>query len=72
MILGVPITGPMVAAAGLALWLAIVFQVLVGLHYIKLGRHHRVIHKWVGISIAVAAVLHGLVGATFALGWTIL
>jgi hypothetical protein len=72
MILGFVVTGPLVVAMGLTLLLMTVFQVLVGLRKIKLGRNRLVIHKWTGFAILGIAAVHGLLGATFALGWTIL
>jgi len=72
MILGIPVTGPEIVTLGVLLWLVTLFQVLVGLRWIKLGRRQYKIHKWVGISILGLAVLHGMAGAAFALGLHIL
>ena len=72
MILGIAVTGPMVLVLGVALLLLTVFQVLAGMRKIKLGRNRMKIHKWTGFAILAIGVVHGLLGATFALGWTIL
>jgi hypothetical protein len=72
MILGIAVTGPMVLAGGVTLLLLTVFQVLAGMRKIKLGRNRMKIHKWTGFAILGIGVVHGLLGATFALGWTIL
>ena len=72
MILGIAVTGPMVLVLGVALLLLTVFQVLAGMRKIKLGRNRMKIHKWTGFAILAIGVVHGLIGATFALGWTIL
>jgi hypothetical protein len=72
MILGFVITGPMIVVFGLVLLLLIFFEVAVGLRWIKLGRNRLKIHKWVGVGVLGLAVLHGLAGASFALGWRIL
>ena len=63
---------PDVLVLGLTLFVLTVFQVLVGLRKIKLGRNRMMIHKWTGFAILAIAAVHGLMGATFALGWTIL
>jgi len=72
MILGIVVTGPLMVAGGLTLFVLIVFQVLVGLRKINLGRKRLVIHKWTGITILGLAAVHGLLGIAFALGLTIL
>ena len=72
MIFGIAVTGPMVLVLGVALLLLTVFQVLAGMRKIKLGRNRMKIHKWAGFAILAIGVVHGLLGATFALGWTIL
>jgi len=71
MILGIAVTGPMVLVGGVTLLLLTVFQVLTGVRKIKLGRNRMRVHKWTGFAILAIGVVHGLLGATFALGWTI-
>lgn len=72
MILGTVVPLRAIAFGGMLLFLAITFQVLVGLRKIKLGRNHTKIHKWTGIGILVVAVFHGFLGITVAFGLTIL
>ncbi len=54
---------------GVVIWLTVCFQVSLGLRWIKLGRKHFTIHKWIGISIAIAGPLHGLMATSVFLGW---
>ena len=72
MILGLAVTGPMMVVIGVVLLVLTVFQVLVGLRRIKLGRSRMGIHKWTGVAILVLGVVHGLMGVAFGLGLTIL
>lgn len=58
-----------IALFGFAIWLLIMFEVLLGLRVIRLGRRHRVVHKWVGYTIAMLAPLHGLAATVFFLGF---
>jgi len=72
MILGVAITVEAMMIGGVALFTLVLFQVLVGLRVIKLGRRHRAVHKWNGIAILGVATVHGILGLTYGLGLTIL
>ena len=72
MILGMTVTGLRVVALGVVLLVLTIFQVLTGARKIKLGRNRMKIHKWTGYAILAIGIVHGLLGATFALGWTIL
>jgi hypothetical protein len=72
MILGIQITGPMMVAGGTTLLLLVLFQLASGMRWIKFGKQHFKVHRYVGIGIVVVALFHALLGVTFALGLTIL
>ena len=72
MILGVPVTGPMVVVAGLVLFGLLVFQMLSGMRIIKFGRKTNRVHRRFGYGIVAFAVFHGLLGIALALGLQIL
>ena len=62
--------GEYAALGGFALWLVMVFQVLVGLRWIHFhGRLHRTIHKWTGIFLVFAAPIHGAIAASYFIGF---
>jgi len=56
-------------AGGLTVFAVIVFEVLVGLRIIKLGRHWTKYHRWTAYSILAIAALHGGAGILFLTGW---
>ena len=51
MILGMPVTGMMMLAGGAVLLVLTLFQVLAGMRVIKLGKKHRVVHRWTAFAI---------------------
>ena len=72
MIFGLPVTGAVMLVLGAVLLVLTVFQVLAGLRIIKLGKVHRVVHKWNAYAILGIAAVHGLLGILFVTGATIL
>jgi hypothetical protein len=54
---------------GVLIWLTICFQVVLGLRWIRLGRVHFKVHKWIGIALVVLGPLHGLWATSLFLGW---
>jgi hypothetical protein len=69
MILGLPITGTMMLLGGVALFVLTLFEVLLGLRVIKLGRKHRVVHRWTAFAILGVAAVHGLLGVLYVTGF---
>lgn len=60
MLFGFQITGPLLAAGGITLFTLLVIQVLVGLRKIKFPtKVHFKIHRWIGYTMLVIAVIHG-------------
>jgi cytochrome b561 len=68
MILGMPITGVMMMVGGAVIFSLVLFQVLLGLRVIKLGKRHRIVHRWVALTILGIAAVHGLFGVLYATG----
>ncbi|NTU71503.1 MAG: hypothetical protein HGB10_06755 [Coriobacteriia bacterium] len=68
MILGMPVTAITLAIGGGALFAVVLFQVLLGARVIKLGKRHRVVHKWAAYLILALASIHGLLGVLFVTG----
>ena len=58
----------LIAVFGLLIWFLIVFQILLGLRVVKIGRRQRPVHKWIGLAIVVLAPIHGLAASVFFLG----
>jgi uncharacterized membrane protein YcjF (UPF0283 family) len=56
------------ARRGLSLFALVLFQVSVGMRWIKLGRRTFVYHKWIAFAIVGAAAVHGLLGIVFLTG----
>jgi len=56
------------AVFGILLWFLILFQVLMGFRVIKLGKRHRVVHKWTAVVILILGPVHGLGAWWFLLG----
>ncbi len=57
-----------ILAGGLVTFTLVLFQVLAGLRIIKLGKRHRVVHKWTAMAILALAEVHGLIGVVYVLG----
>jgi len=72
MILGIPVTGTAMLAGGFVLFVLTLFQVLMGMRVIKLGKRHRVAHRWTAFAILGLAAVHGLLGFVFVTGVRIL
>lgn len=68
MILGLPVTGAMMLIGGAALFVLTSFQVLLGMRVIKLGKRHRIVHRWTAFAIVGLAAVHGLLGVLFITG----
>ena len=61
MLLGITITGSMLVAGGAAIFLLLVFQVLVGLRKIKFkGKLHMKVHKFGAYAMVALAAFHAL------------
>lgn len=56
---------------GLTLFVLVALQLLVGLRWIKLGRHWVKYHRWIGYALLVIAALHGVAGILFVTGWRV-
>ncbi len=54
---------------GLLIWLLLCFQAALGLRWIKLGRRHLRVHRWIGITLVVLGPVHGLMATSVFLGW---
>ncbi|MDO8846786.1 MAG: hypothetical protein Q7W51_00150 [Coriobacteriia bacterium] len=66
MLLGITITGSMLVAGGAAIFLLLVFQVLVGLRKIKFqGKLHMKVHKYGAYALVALAVFHALAAFAF-------
>ena len=59
----------LIAVFGLLLWLVTIFQVLLGLRVVKIGRKQFTVHKWIGLTIVVLAPIHGLAASVVFLGF---
>ena len=68
MILGMPVTGPMMLIGGAMLLTLTAFEVLLGMRVIKLGKQHRIVHRWTAFAILGIAAVHGLLGVMFVTG----
>jgi hypothetical protein len=68
MILGMPVTGMMMLVGGAVLLVLTLFQVLAGLRVIKLGKKHRIVHRWTAFAILGLAAIHGLLGVVYVTG----
>lgn len=68
MILGVPANLLWVLVGGILVLTLTVFEVLLGLRIIKLGKRHRTVHRWVAFSILGVAVVHGLLALAYVTG----
>ena len=71
MIFGIPVSGTFMIVDGIAMFSIVLFQVLLGLRVINLGKRHRIVHRWTAYVILGVAVLHGLLGVMFVTGFTI-
>ena len=71
MIFGQPVTPFLMLIGGFTVYALIVFQVLVGMRKIKLGRKTFVYHKYVAFTIIGVALIHGLLGVLFATGMSV-
>jgi hypothetical protein len=58
-----------IAIFGVVIWFILLFQVLLGMRVIKLGKRHRVVHKWTAFVILALAPIHGLLASAYFLGW---
>ncbi len=72
MVLGMPVTGTIMLTIGVILLALTIFEVLLGLRVVKLGKKHRVVHRWTAFAILGLAAVHGLLGVLYVTGWTIL
>jgi cytochrome b561 len=68
MILGLPVTGTVMLLGGATLFLLTLFQVLLGMRVIKLGKRHRIVHRWTAYAIMALAAIHGLLGVVYVTG----
>jgi len=68
MIFGIPVTGTMMLSGGAILFALTLFQVLLGMRVIKLGKRHRIVHRWAAFAILGIAAVHGLLGVLFVTG----
>ena len=59
----------LIAVFGLLIWLLTIFQTLLGMRVVKIGKRQRLVHKWIGFAIVGLAPLHGLAATIFFLGW---
>lgn len=69
MVLGFPVTPLWMLGLGLPLYALIVFEILVGLRKIKLGRRTFVYHKYIAYAILGIGAVHGALGILFLAGW---
>ncbi len=66
MLLGITIKGYMLVAGGAAIFLLLVFQVLVGLRKITFkGKLHMKVHKSGAYAMVVLAVFHAIAALAF-------
>jgi len=68
MIFGIPVSATVVLVGGVTIFILAVLQTLIGQRVIKLGKRHRVVHRWTAYVILGIAAVHGLMGLSFALG----
>ncbi len=68
MLFGLVITNVAVAIGGVLLFTLVLFQVAMGMRWIKLGKHHRVWHRRTAFAIVAVAALHAVIGMTYAFG----
>ena len=59
----------LIAIVGFLIWSLTIFQVLLGLRFIKIGRKQYTVHKWIGLTIVTLAPIHGLAASVFFLGF---
>ena len=69
MVLGFPVTPLWMLGLGLPLYALVVFEILVGLRKIKLGRRTFVYHKYIAYTILGIGTVHGTLGILFLTGW---
>lgn len=66
MLLGIAIKGWMLVAGGAAIFLLLVFQVLVGLRKITFkGKLHMKVHKYGAYAMVALAVFHAIAALAF-------
>lgn len=68
MILGVAVTGVMMLIGGALLLALTLFEVLLGLRVIKMGKKHRIVHRWTAFAILGVAAIHGILGVLYVTG----
>ena len=68
MILGMPVTPMVMLIGGIIVLGLTLFEVLLGLRFIKLGRQHRTVHRRVAFAIVAVAVVHGFLGVLLVTG----
>jgi len=71
MVFGQPVTPFLMLVVGMSLFAVILFQVAIGMRWVKLGRRTFVYHKWVAFTIVGLAVVHGILGILFATGYSL-
>jgi hypothetical protein len=71
MILGMAVTGTTMLIGGAVLLALTLFEVLLGLRVIKLGKKHRIVHRQTAFAILGIAALHGLLGVMYVTGASI-
>jgi heme A synthase len=59
----------LIAVFGFLIWLLIIFQALLGLRVVKIGKRQRPVHRWIGLAIVVLAPMHGLAASVYFLGF---
>jgi len=68
MILGMVVTGPVMLIGGALLFALTLFEVLLGMRAIKLGKKHRIVHRWTAFAILGFAATHGVLAVLFVTG----
>jgi hypothetical protein len=68
MILGIAVTGTVMLVGGALMFALVLFEVLLGLRVIKLGKRHRMVHRWTAYAILGVGAVHGLLGVLFVTG----
>lgn len=72
MIFGMTVTPGFVEITGVAMGLALLFQLVTGMHWVKRWRtRQRMAHKCAGVAMVVVGVPHAIAGLTWFNGWTI-
>lgn len=71
MIFGWAVTVEAMMIVGVILFAMVLFEVLLGLRVIKLGRKQILVHKWTGLSILAVAAIHGVLGMVYGLSLVI-